>query len=62
MAMVIFGIFGGQLPQKRGWIFWFLMQMAMMAGFVFAYPANMFNMLLIRCGVKRSDVDRTMHG
>lgn len=51
MAFVIFGMLDGHVPEKTGWTFWFLMQLAMLCGFIFAYPVNV---LLIKRGVKKA--------
>jgi len=48
MAIVTFVLFGRELP-KTGPVFWFMMQIAMVAGFVFAWPVNAW---LIRAGWK----------
>jgi hypothetical protein len=48
MAIVIFGIFGHELP-KTSPVFWFMMQIAMLAGFATAYPVNWW---LLRAGLK----------
>ena len=48
MAIVVFGIVGHELP-KTGPVFWFMMQIAMLAGFVTSYPVNWW---LLRSGVK----------
>lgn len=48
MAIAVFLIFGYELP-KTSPVFWFMMQIAMLAGFATAYPVNWW---LIRQGVK----------
>ena len=48
MAIAVFGIFGHPLD-KAGPVFWFMMQLAMLLGFVTAYPVNWW---LLRAGVK----------
>lgn len=48
MAIAVFLIFGHDLP-KTSPVFWFMMQIAMLAGFATAYPVNWW---LIRQGVK----------
>lgn len=48
MAIAIFAIFGGHLD-KTGPVFWFMMQIAMLAGFVTASPVNAW---LIKRGIK----------
>lgn len=51
MAIVLFCIFpAGGLP-KTSWLFWFMMQIAMLSGFIVAFPANV---LLIKYGVKKA--------
>jgi Domain of unknown function (DUF4396) len=47
MAIVIFGLFG-EIP-KTNPLFWFMMQIAMIAGFITSYPANWW---LLKKGVK----------
>lgn len=51
MAIVIFAIFSGQPIAKTSWTFWFMMQIAMLAGFLVSFPVNV---LLIRWGVKKA--------
>ena len=48
MAFVSFGIFGHEIP-KTNPVFWFMMQIAMLAGFLTSYPVNWW---LIREGIK----------
>lgn len=48
MAIVIFGF--DYHINRLSWEFWFLMQIAMMCGFLFSYPING---LLIRKGIKK---------
>ncbi|WP_020602821.1 DUF4396 domain-containing protein [Spirosoma spitsbergense] len=48
MAIVTFAIFGRELP-KDGPVFWFMMQVAMLFGFVTAYPVNWW---LLKVGLK----------
>jgi hypothetical protein len=48
MAIAVFGIFGRELP-KTSAVFWFMMQLAMLAGFATSYPVNWW---LLRAGVK----------
>jgi hypothetical protein len=48
MARVIFAIFGHELP-KTDSVFWFMMRIAMIAGFLTSYPVNCW---LIRKGIK----------
>ena len=50
MAIAIFGIFGRELD-KTGPVFWFMMQIAMLAGFATSYPVTWW---LLRRGVKES--------
>ena len=49
MAMTYFILFGTQPPDASNIVFWFMMQVGMVLGFVTSYPANW---LLIRWGVK----------
>ncbi|MEO6970315.1 MAG: DUF4396 domain-containing protein [Chthoniobacterales bacterium] len=48
MAIAIFLIFGHEL-EKTDPVFWFMMQLAMLAGFLTAYPVNWW---LLRAGIK----------
>ncbi len=48
MAVATFGIFGREL-EKSDPVFWFMMQIAMIAGFLTAYPVNWW---LVRSGIK----------
>jgi hypothetical protein len=48
MAIAIFGIFGNELD-KGSVVFWFMMQIAMLSGFITAYPVTWW---LLRRGVK----------
>lgn len=48
MAIMIFVV--GLHLERNSWEFWFLMQLAMMCGFVTAYPTNR---LLIKLGIKK---------
>lgn len=50
MAIATFALFGHELP-KGSPTFWFMMQIAMVCGFVTAYPVNW---LLLRRGVKEA--------
>ncbi|NII09079.1 DUF4396 domain-containing protein [Oleiagrimonas sp. C23AA] len=50
MAIAIFAIFDHHLP-KTGPVFWFMMQIAMLAGFATASPVNAW---LIRRGIKEA--------
>lgn len=51
MALAIFVFFPEQGLSKTSWTYWFMMQIAMMSGFLFAFPVNA---LLIRLGVKKA--------
>ena len=48
MAVVTFGLFGRELD-KLGASFWFMMQIAMLAGFLTSYPVNWW---LVKSGIK----------
>jgi hypothetical protein len=48
MAVATFAVFGHELP-KDSPVFWFMMQVAMLAGFLTAYPVNWW---LVRSGMK----------
>lgn len=50
MAIVTFAIFGHEIPPTDP-VFWFMMQIAMLAGFVSSYPVNWW---LIRSGIKEA--------
>lgn len=50
MAIAVFVIFGHELP-KTGPVFWFMMQIAMLTGFITSYPVNW---LLLRIGWKEA--------
>lgn len=50
MAIVIFVLFAATPLPKDTWMFWFMMQIAMLFGFICAYPMNA---LLIKIGVKK---------
>lgn len=50
MAIVYFVIFKDAPLEKTSWTFWFMMQIAMLFGFLFAFPMNA---LLIRLGIKK---------
>ncbi|MGI8962168.1 MAG: DUF4396 domain-containing protein [Bryobacteraceae bacterium] len=50
MAVSVFLIFGHEIP-KTSPVFWFMMQIAMLVGFVTSYPVNWW---LIRKGVKEA--------
>lgn len=49
MAIATFGLFSGQLD-KAGPVFWFMMQIAMLVGFVTACPVNAW---LLKRGIKQ---------
>lgn len=51
MALVFFVIFPHQQIEQTSWLFWFMMQIAMLFGFLVAYPMNIF---LIHAGIKKS--------
>ncbi len=48
MAIATFAIFGHEI-EKASPVFWFMMQIAMLAGFLTAYPVNWW---LLRAGIK----------
>ena len=50
MAIVYFVVFINETFPKDTWIFWFMMQLAMLFGFFCAYPMNA---LLIKLGIKK---------
>lgn len=50
MALVIFGLFRHELP-KTNPVFWFMMQIAMLVGFVTSYPVNWW---LLKTGIKEA--------
>ena len=50
MAIVYFVLFINEPLPKDTWIFWFMMQLAMLFGFFCAYPMNA---LLIKLGIKK---------
>ena len=50
MAIVSFVLFVNEPLPKDTWIFWFMIQLAMLFGFFCAYPMNV---LLIKLGVKK---------
>jgi hypothetical protein len=47
-AVATFAIFGRELPNDSP-VFWFMMQLAMIAGFLTSYPVNWW---LVRSGIK----------
>lgn len=51
MAVAIFGVFDGAMPERTSWTFWFMMQVAMYFGFLCSYPVNV---ALIRRGIKHA--------
>lgn len=51
MAVAIFAIFGGWMPPRTSWTFWFMMQVAMYVGFVLSLPVNV---MLVRKGIKHA--------
>lgn len=51
MAIVIFVIMGDEPVSRASLTFWFMMQIAMLCGFIIALPVNM---LLIKVGVKKA--------
>lgn len=50
MAVVTFVLFTDAPLEKTSWTFWFMMQIAMLFGFILSYPVNA---LLIRAGIKK---------
>jgi len=48
MAIATFAIFGTELDSGKP-VFWFMMQIAMLAGFLTSYPVNAW---LVRAGIK----------
>lgn len=50
MAIVTFILFKDFPAEKDSWTFWFMMQIAMLCGFLCAYPMNA---LLIKAGIKK---------
>lgn len=50
MAVVFFLLFTHEALPRTGWIFWFMMQIAMLCGFLVALPMNRF---LIKKGIKQ---------
>lgn len=51
MALVYFVFFAATPLPKSSWTFWFMMQLAMCAGFLLTYPVNGW---LIRLGIKKA--------
>jgi hypothetical protein len=50
MAIAVFGIFGQEIP-KTSPVFWFMMQIAMCAGFLTSYPVTWW---LVSKGIKEA--------
>jgi len=50
MAVVTFGLLGRELPKTTP-VFWFMMQVAMLLGFLTSYPVNAW---LLRRGIKEA--------
>lgn len=50
MAVVFFVLFSHDVLPRTGWTFWFMMQIAMLCGFLVALPMNRF---LIKKGIKQ---------
>lgn len=50
MAIIIFIFNNGETLTKTTWTFWFVMQIAMLCGFLTAYPTNW---ILIKLGIKK---------
>lgn len=50
MSIVYFILFKGQYLDKLSFLFWFMMQIAMLFGFIVAYPVNV---LLIKLKIKK---------
>ena len=55
MAVSIFVLIPGGAMHPDRWLFWWMMQIAMLCGFLTAYPANW---VLIRQGLKETNVAR----
>ena len=51
MAIALFGVFSPETLPKSGPVFWFMMQLAMCAGFLTSYPVNWW---LLRRGIKEA--------
>lgn len=51
MAIAIFMIFRGESFVRCSWVFWFMMQIAMLVGFIAAFPVNI---MLIEKGIKKA--------
>ena len=51
MAIALFGVFSPASLPKSGPVFWFMMQLAMCAGFLTSYPVNWW---LLRRGIKEA--------
>jgi hypothetical protein len=50
VVVAIFSIFGHEIPKSNP-VFWLMMQIAMIAGFLTSYPVNWW---LIRKGIKET--------
>jgi hypothetical protein len=50
MALITFGLLGHELPKTTA-AFWFMMQIAMLLGFLTSYPVNVW---LLRRGIKEA--------
>ena len=50
MAVAIFILFKDESLEKTSWTFWFMMQIAMLLGFMVSYPVNAW---LIKSGIKK---------
>lgn len=51
MAICIFVLFGHPVMRPNHWVFWWMMQVAMVCGFITSYPTNW---ALIRAGIKEA--------
>ena len=50
MAVATFILFKDESLEKTSWTFWFMMQIAMLLGFMVSYPVNAW---LIKSGIKQ---------
>jgi hypothetical protein len=50
MAVATFILFKDESLEKTSWTFWFMMQIAMLLGFMVSYPVNAW---LIKSGIKK---------
>ena len=50
MAVVMFVMYRGMPFPRNSWEFWFMMQIAMLLGFMVSYPVNAW---LIKSGIKK---------